>query len=215
MAAIIPDTNGVRRVSVTTLADYLTASASNKIDCVKEKIRAYDTEYRRGPGFYDDFKGAVIRGRQTGADHLAMQHVVSAQHDVNKHKHYTTLAEHWLALTELHQSLVSWSPATWLTPRLAVSIRPDFAIANAKGELFTVKLWLKECALGNDAVRALQRLFELHMTYICPGANPLVVDVRQGKVYRPTRRPLKRGFDEWLENEAGSLAGLWEKLSAA
>lgn len=214
MAPVIPGTKGVPRVSATTFAEYLTASASNKIDCVKDQIRIYGQEYRQGPGFYHDFKRAVVRGRETGADHLAMQHVVSAQHDPVKHKHYAALAEHWLTLTDLHQPLIPWNPATWRTPRLAVGIRPDFAMTNAKCELFTVKLWLKERELGDDAVRALHRIFKRHITDICPGATPLVVDVRQEKVYRPTRRTLKRGFDEWLENEASSLAGLWEKLAA-
>ena len=71
------------------------------------------------------------------------------------------------------------------------------------------------CGLGDDAVRALLRLFELYMTDICVGATPLVVDVRREKIHRPTRRPMKRGFDKWMENEASSLAGLWELLAAA
>lgn len=100
-------------------------------------------------------------------------------------------------------------------PASRSGIQPDFAITNAKGELFTVKLWMKDRELGEDAVRALHWIFVHHMSDICPGATPLVVDVRRKKIYRFNRRPWKGGFEALLENEAASLAGLWEKLAAA
>jgi hypothetical protein len=42
MAAVIRGTKRVPRVSATTFAEYLTAGASSKIDCVKDQIRIYD-----------------------------------------------------------------------------------------------------------------------------------------------------------------------------
>jgi len=79
-----------------------------------------------------------------------------------------------------------------------VGVRPDFAVLDADGKARTVKLWLKERELADDAAKAMLRLFERHMTDICPGATPLVVDVRRGKIHRSARRPLKSGFDAWL-----------------
>jgi hypothetical protein len=162
-----------------------------------------------------DFKGAVVAGRGRGSDHLTMQRVVAAQRDPARRRHYGALAEHWLAMSSLHLPLVPHGHAVWQTERLAVRIRPDFAVSDRKGTLFVVKLWLKDRVLGDDAARAMILLLERHMHDICPGAKPLVVDVRQEKTHKPTRRKPKQGFDEWLENEAGSLAGLWEKLAAA
>lgn len=215
MAAVIQGTMSVPRVTATTLAEYLTANGSGKIDCVRDQIRIYGQEYRPGPAFYQDFKGAVVHGRETGADHLAMQRVISAQHDPARRKHYSALAEHWLALTDLHLPLVAHARTEWVTSRLVVGIQPDFAMTDPKGQLFTVKLWLKDRELGEDAVRALHWLFKRYMDDICPGATPLVVDVRREKVHRPSRRPWKGGFEALLENEAASLAGLWERLAAA
>lgn len=215
MTPIRRDTSSVLAVPLTTFAEYLTASASSKIDCVKDQIRIFEQPYRPGAAFYHDFKEAVVQGRQTGADHLAMQRVVAAQRDNARRQHYDTLSQHWLAMPQLHLPPVPYGQAAWQTPRLGVRIRPDFAVTDPKGNLFVVKLWFKDRVLADDAARAMLRLFERHMTDICPGAMPLVADVRQEKIHRPRRRPLKRGFDEWLENEAGSMAGLWEKLAAA
>jgi len=203
------------RVSLTTFAEYLTASASSKIDCVKDQIQIYSKDYQRGPWFYHAFVDGVVKGRTSGADHLVMQATVNSQRDDPKRQHYEVLAKHWLALTDLHQPLVGYGRAEWLTPTLAVSIRPDFVILGTNDQPSTVKLWLKERELGDDAARAMLWLFEHHMTEICAGATPLVVDVRREKIYRRGRRPWKRGFDVLLENEAASLARLWEKFAAA
>lgn len=58
----------------------------------------FDQPYRPGAAFYQDFKDAVVYGRQTGADYLAMQRVVAAQRDGARRQHYEDLAKHWLAL---------------------------------------------------------------------------------------------------------------------
>jgi hypothetical protein len=77
------------------------------------------------------------------------------------------------------------------------------------------KLWLKEQELAPDAANAILRLLDLHMNELAAGGSPLVVDVRREKVHRKTRRPMKLGFDHWMESEARGLAELWEKLTAA
>jgi hypothetical protein len=62
--------------------------------------------------------------------------------------------------------------------------------------------------LAKDAAHAMQRLLTLNMAEICPGAAPLVVDVRQEKTYRETRRAPKHGFDGqecYRQSDAGSL----------
>jgi hypothetical protein len=198
MASLIVGAQRLPRVSLTTFAEYVTASASGRIDCVRDQQRIYSKPYHPGPSFYQAFTDGVIRGLRTGASHLAMQTTVGAQRDEARRQHYTALAPHWLALADLHLPLAAHSQALWLTPCLAVGVRPDFAVLDADGKARTVKLWLKERELADDAAKAMLRLFERHMTDICPGATPLVVDVRRGKIHRSARRPLKSGFDAWL-----------------
>jgi hypothetical protein len=117
-------------------------------------------------------------------------------------------------MRKLHLRLIPYGQALWRTPRLGVRIRPDFAVVDPKGKLFVIKLWLKDRPLAKDAAHAMQRLLTLHMAEICPGATPLVVDVRQEKIHRETRRAPKHGFDEWMEIEAGSMADMWIRFAA-
>jgi hypothetical protein len=209
-----PDTR-VQRITLTTFAEYLTARSSARIDCVRQQIRTYDQDYHPGPSFYHDFVDAVVKGRRTGADHLILQTVAQAQRNGARRDHYATLAEHWLAMPELHLPLVTCGRAVWTTPRLTVSVRPDFAVVDNAGNVFVVKLWLKEQELAADAANAILRLLDLHMDELAPNGHPLVIDVRRERNHRKTRRPMKQGFDHWMASEARGLAELWDKLTAA
>jgi hypothetical protein len=215
MANLSSPTMRVPRITLTTFAEYLTARSSARIDCVRQQIRTYEQNYHPGPSFYRDFVDAVVKGRRTGADHLIFQHVVQAQRNDVRRGHYATLAEHWLAMPKLHLPLVTCGRAVWTTPRLTVSVRPDLAIADDAGNVFVIKLWLKEQPLADDAASAILRLLDQHMSELVPNGNPLIIDVRREHTHRKTRRPVKQGFDHWMASEARGLAELWDKLAAA
>lgn len=214
MAASQSNTPQVPKVGLTTFASYLTATSSERIDCVRQQIKIYGQNYQPGPAFYGDFVEAVRRGRVTGADELVLQRVIAAQPDGPRKEHYGHLARHWLALPELRLSIAPTGGTIWRTPRLAVSIRPDFAVTETNSVVMVVKLWLKEQPLTRDAARGCLRLLTHHMAALSPGGTAIVVDVRREKVHRVGRRPFKRGFDAYLESEAEAMAALWQRLAA-
>jgi hypothetical protein len=117
-------------------------------------------------------------------------------------------------MPELRLPIAPNGAAIWFTPHLAVSVRPDFAVADSSGKVTIVKLWLKEPPLKRDAVRACLWLLDRHIAEISPCGTPVVVDVRREKVHRVDRRPFKRGFDAYLESEAEAMAALWQRLAA-
>jgi hypothetical protein len=208
------NTPQVLKVGLTTFARYLTATSSERIDCVRQQIRIYDQNYQPGPAFYRDFVEAVRRSRASGADELVLQRVIAALPDGPRKEHYGDLARHWLALPELRLPIASAGGTIWRTSRLAVSIRPDFAIHETDNSVLLVKLWLREQPLAHDAARGCLRLLDRHMAALSPGGTAIVVDVRREKVHRVGRRPFKRGFDAYLETEAEAMAALWQRLAA-
>jgi len=208
------NTPQVPKVGLTTFANYLTATSSERIDCVRQQIRIYGQTYVPGPAFYKDFVEAVRRGRVESADELRMRRVVSAQSEGPRRQHYADLARHWLAMDTLRLPGAPCGSATWQTPRLTVGVRPDFALRDADGRIIVVKLWLREQPLNRDAARGCLWLLRQHMAELSPGATPVVVDLRRENVHRIGRRPFKRGFDAYLEAEAEAMAALWQRLAA-
>lgn len=214
MAISQSNTPQVPKVGFTTFASYLTATSSERIDCVRQQIKIYGQPYHPGPAFYHDFVAAVRRGRVTGADELILQRVIAAQPDGPQKEHYGDLARHWLALPELRLPVAPTGGTIWRTPRLAVSIRPDFAVSKTDDSVMVVKLWLREQPLTRDAARGCLRLLDRNMAALSPGGIPIVVDVRREKIHRVGRRPFKQGFDAYLESEAEAMAALWQRLAA-
>lgn len=204
----------IPKVGLTTFASYLTATSSERIDCVRQQIRIYGQSYQPGPAFYGDFVDALRRARVTGADELVMQRVIAAQPEGPRKEHYRQLAHHWLAVSELRLPIAPSGGAIWRTAPLAVSVRPDFAVTQPDGSITVVKLWLKESPLRRDAIRGCLWLLDRHMTELSPGGSPVVVDLRREKVYQLGARPFKRGFDAYLEAEAAAMAALWQRLAA-
>jgi hypothetical protein len=143
-----------------------------------------------------------------------MERVIAAQADEPRRDHYTEIAGHWLAMDELRLPMVSCGSANWQAPRLAVSIRPEFALRAAGDEALVVKLWLKDEPLPVDAARSCLWLPSQRMEALVPGGTPIVVDVRRRKVHRMGRRRYSRDFGTYLEAEAEGMAVLWQRLAS-
>ena len=142
-----------------------------------------------------------------------MERVIAAQADGPRRDHYIELAGHWLAMDELRLPMTACGWATWQAPRLAVSIRPEFAL-RAGDEALVIKLWLKDEPLPMDAARSCLWLLNQHMEALVPGGTPIVVDVRRRKIHRMGRRRYSRDFGAYLEAEAEGMAVLWQRLAA-
>lgn len=95
---------------------------------------------RPAPAFYQDMIDAMKRGRSSGADEPAIQRVIAGQFDGPRRDHYTQLADHWLAMRELRLPLVACGSATWRTPSLSVTIKPELAVRDADNNVLVVKL---------------------------------------------------------------------------
>ena len=52
-----------------------------------------------------------------------------------------------------------------------------------------------------------------HMDQVLPGAEPVIVDVRRGRVLRadPDARPEQ--VEQWLAGEAAAFAAIWQTVA--
>lgn len=208
------DTPRSPRVGLAGFAEYLSAGASGRIDCVRRQIQTYGGPYRPGAAFYKDFQDALIEGRRAGSDELTLQRCVSDQRVDARRSHYATLRRHWLSMSDWHLPLVATGRTTWTVPQLAVGIAPEFALQTLDERVLVIKLWLREPEPSTDAVRAMQRLLLQHLPKLCAsGVAPAIIDVRRERVHVLDRRPFKKGFDEMLTSEAMSMGNLWLRLS--
>ncbi|WP_310362897.1 hypothetical protein [Catenuloplanes atrovinosus] len=96
---------------------------------------------------------------------------------------------------------------------LPVKINPHLGLRYEGGRAEAVRLHFDETPPGDEAVVATLHLMAAHMDQILPHAEPVLVDVRRGAVFRadPATRPAD--IDRWLTGEAAAFAAMWSAAS--
>lgn len=201
------------RISLNTFADYLSATPSQRIDCVRRQRAAYGQPFVPGANFYADLVRAIQQGRRSGNDAMNVR-AATARQQPTRRLHYSNLAENWLEWLEDQgrPESVAVGRTTWSLDSLEVGISPQLALRGQDGSVQVLTLWLKTSELSNDAAGAALRLLGRHMDDLLPGGTAAVLDVRRKQLHLPPKRRLRRDYDAWLEAEAVGLAHLWQTM---
>ncbi|MBA3618043.1 MAG: hypothetical protein H0W56_00300 [Acidothermales bacterium] len=196
-----------------SFVEYISAGSSGRLDCIRRQIVAYETPYKPGAAFYQDFTDALIAGRRAETDELSLQRCVRNQSVPARKSHYDDLRRHWLAMPTIHLPFVPLDRALWEPPGLVVGISPELGLQKPDGVTLVTKLWLKDKEPAPEAIRAMHWLLTHHMESLHPGGQAAVLDFRREQLLLPTRRPYKKGYESWLVSEATGLAKLWNSLA--
>jgi len=96
---------------------------------------------------------------------------------------------------------------------LPVKINPQLGLGYADGHAEAVRLHFDEEPPNHEAVLATLHLMRRHMDRVLPGAEPVIVDVRRGRVLRaePDARPEQ--VEQWLAGEAAAFAAIWQTVA--
>ena len=113
-----------------------------------------------------------------------------------------------VSLAQTRDALASVGP-------LAVKINPHFGLRFADGRREAVRLHFDEAPPTPEAVTATLHLMARHMDQILPNAEPVLVDLRRGRVHRmdPSAKP--GDIESWLAGEAAAFTAMWTATAAA
>ena len=114
-------------------------------------------------------------------------------------------------LSRVH--LVPPREAIAMVGTLPVKINPQLGLRYAGGRAEAVRLHFDEDPPTHEAVLATLHLMRRHMDQVLPGAEPVIVDVRRGRVLRadPDARPEQ--VEQWLAGEAAAFAAIWQTVA--
>jgi hypothetical protein len=156
---------------------------------------------------YARIRRAIKNGRRTGQDHTHLN-IALAQCRKAMKSHYAAIAKGWLGYLGEHDptAMIDVSPGRWETPALAVRVTPDFAVEHADGTVEAIKLHLLAEPIKPRMAELITWLMQHTMDQTCPGAHPVVLDVRRSTAH--TALPQRPRYQTWLEAEAHGLAYL-------
>jgi hypothetical protein len=92
---------------------------------------------------------------------------------------------------------------------LAVKINPQLGLRFADGSAQAVRLLFDADPPPDEAVLATLHLMARHVDHILPGAQPVLVDLRRGRVHRCDSGLEPGAVESWLMGEAAAFSTFW------
>jgi hypothetical protein len=92
---------------------------------------------------------------------------------------------------------------------LSVKINPHFGLEHDDGRREAVRLHFDEQPPTGEVVTATLHLMARHMDVILPKAEPVLVDLRRGQVYRSDPAVKTDDVERWLTGEAAAFSAMW------
>lgn len=112
-----------------------------------------------------------------------------------------------VGLAQTRDALASVGP-------LAVKINPHFGLKYEDGRREAVRLHFDEAPPTPEATTAMLYLMARHMDQILPNAEPVLVDLRRGEVYRLDQSVKPTDIETWLAGEAAAFTAMWSTPAA-
>lgn len=162
---------------------------------------------------YARMRNAIKAGRRLGNDCTAINSAIANCWPSMK-VHYREVGQNWLRYRYGRGSseMVELHTGRWHTGTVAVRVAPDLALQYPDGTIEAIKLHFKAEVLAPEAATAMLWLLSQAMPQCCPGAIPVVLDVRRRQSH--AAGPIRPGYQTWLEAEAASLAHFRTRAAA-
>jgi len=97
---------------------------------------------------------------------------------------------------------------------LPIKVNPHLGLRYEDGHAEAVRLHLDEAPPSEETLVATLWLMGRHMDEVLPGAEPVVVDVRRGRVHRVDPAVKPEQVEQWLAGEAAAFAAIWAATAA-
>ncbi|GAA4916310.1 hypothetical protein LX16_4064 [Stackebrandtia albiflava] len=192
--------------------DYLRTRGAARVDVANRHISQALEPYSPARDFYRRILSAILAGRRSGDDLAVLRHAL-AEAPPSRRGNYQAVVDGWrkllpqLAGTE-H---VKVQTGRWHDHGLTVKVTPHLAYRLPDGRTEAMFLYLKADPLPAADAAAMLWIAAAAMPQACPGATPVIADVRRGKAFRKV--PSGSDYPAWLAAEAGGYRQLRDRLT--
>jgi hypothetical protein len=203
------------RVSLSSFVDFANARGVNRARMTTSLRGMYEDPARRAWMFYRDFDLALRRGIVESDVPRHLAGAIDAA-DQRRRPHYEALATGLLALLRSvgRVQLVPSVAGEWTHDSLTLAVRPHVSVLLRTGQVQSWYLHHKEAPLTPAA--AAVPVYILRQVLEAAGSDhqPCVIDVRLGKLHRPSARTNQRHLRTVAITEAEAFARCWDLAAA-
>lgn len=194
-------------ISLTTFADFVTATGTARITKTRAAKKHYSQDYSPAMDFYKPLRDRVEACLAKGWDANDLLDSLKEVEDPKKLDGYEKCRDG--LTTWVGRKTIVVRPAVrdvWSSGDLDVVVNPELH-ADVNGSPHLIKLHFKTDVLSKQKA---ELILHLLANYAPAGTTVGVLDVRRSKLIVPTREI--DGLDALLEAEAAALIKLWNAL---
>lgn len=196
-------------VTLTTFMDFVVASGTRKVTCVRRAKKQYGQKYDPRTDFYKPLREGIIDMHKKGLETSYLDEVLAKVTDPKKLTSYPRCIEGYCKC--LGEKLADYSPCKplkWKANGLEVRVNPE-VVLTIDGRRYAVKLYFKAEPIPQGAITPMLRMIEMSVPKSMR-VKPAIIDLQHAKMH--TRDELDPGLDALLKAEAASFAVLWDAL---
>ncbi|HZE41622.1 MAG TPA: hypothetical protein VE172_22715 [Stackebrandtia sp.] len=198
-------------IPLAGFVDYLRTKGAARVDVASRHVVQSVEPYSPARDFYRRILSAILAGRRSGDDRRVLEHAL-AEAPPARRTHYQAVVDGWLRfLPQLDGTEhVRIHTGRWRFHGLTVKVTPHLAARYPDGHVEALLLYMKAEPLPVADAAAMLWLADAAMPEACPGASPVIVDVRRGRGFRVV--PSNPSYPAWLTAEAGGYRQLRDHL---
>jgi hypothetical protein len=200
----------VPQISLTTFVDFVNASGTPRLTCVRDAKAMYEQKYDPRTDFWKALREAIVEVHVNGRPVSDLNQLLCELRDVKKRSKYPNHVKMYQRF--IGRKEVKWlgvDTVDWTSGDLRVRVNPELGLL-IDDKAYVVKLYLKgqqPTKLRSDTILHLIReTLSTKQAKAIPG----LLDVGRGKLIVPTVEV--PGLGALLRGEAAAFASMWKQL---
>jgi hypothetical protein len=194
------------------ITDFINASSPARVKLMKHHIDWVDIPSSGAHTAYGPAEAAIVEAFGAPKPDVILDRMVHRAPE-NMRRHYDELSAGAVRL--IARKKMATAPVgvpIRRLDRLQVRLNHIVGLVDPKGNKYAAFLYYKEPELTADAVAIVTRLIETEMPRVLPGATPVALDVRRGKMMKRSPRRRLDDLDMAIRCEVRAYVDLWDEV---
>lgn len=197
-------------ISLTTFVDFVLASGTPRITCVRNAKEMYRQQYDRRFDFWLLLRSAIQELHRKNLDKKELIAVLGELNDKKKIVAYEKCVaayQKWMGKRRFQWT--GCESTAWASGDLSVRVNPELGLS-INGEEHAVKLYFKAQEPSRRRLDTTLYLISVALGAFGNNACPAILDVQRGKLFPAGKFPADIGA--LLAGEAAALSTMWAQV---
>ncbi|MCL4455488.1 MAG: hypothetical protein M1157_07625 [Deinococcus sp.] len=196
-------------VKLTTFVDFVIASGTPRITCIRKAKRLYSQDYKPAFDYWRLLRNQLVEMHEQNLGKQHLDDVVNELNDSRKVEAYQKCIQtykRWMGRKQL--AWMGCSTADWKSGHLKVRVNPELGL-QINNSPYIIKLYFRAKEPSKGRLATMLYLMETTLLKQSPHVTPAILDVHRGRLIKPTSAV--QGIDVLLEAEAAAFVMMWDQ----